>query len=40
MVLNENGIQIFTAHEGNGAKYLPEMTGDREPTVFPRPETL
>ena len=26
-------IQIFTAHLGNGAKYLPKVTGDREPTI-------
>ena len=26
-------IQIFTACEGNGAKHLPKMTGDRWPTI-------
>ena len=29
-------IQIFTAHEGNGAKYLPKVTEDR---AFYFPET-
>ena len=33
-----NIIQIFTAHEGNGAKYLPKVTEDRGPSIFPRPK--
>ena len=31
-----NNIQIFNAHAGNGAKYCPEVTGGRGPTIFPR----
>lgn len=28
-IWTEYSLQIFTAHEGNGAKYVPKVTGDR-----------